>query len=132
MLFNLKQRFLSSVSEARSNDLSSHSISVIPSQSFSRVSQISPNPGWNTVFCTLSIFSIRQSQYGQASIQLQRWSSVSLKFFVAVKFNKKISALNSTQTTEWLNSLFLICCMGRYYVIELLTSLKLIFFKKNK
>lgn len=34
VLFNLKQRSLNSVSEARSNDLSSDSISAIPSQPF--------------------------------------------------------------------------------------------------
>lgn len=61
VLFNLKQRSLSSVSEARSNDLSRHSISVIPLQHFPSVSQSSPNPGWNTVLCTLSFSSIRQS-----------------------------------------------------------------------
>lgn len=63
-------------------------LSLIPSQYLSRVSQISPNAGWNSVFRTWSFFSIRQSEYGQGSIQLQRWSSVNLKFFVAVSFNK--------------------------------------------
>lgn len=34
VLFNLKQRSLNFVSEARSNDLSSDSISAVPSQPF--------------------------------------------------------------------------------------------------
>lgn len=132
VLFNLKQRSLNSVSEARSNDLASHSRSAIPSHHFTWVSQIIPNPRWNTVPCTLSFPSIRQSWYGQgSSIQLQRWSSVSLEFFVVV-FNKEISVLNSTQTTEWLNSLFLICCMVRDCVISLLVTLQRIFLKRKK
>lgn len=131
VLLNLKQRSLNSFSEARSNDLASHSRSAFPSQHFSWVSQISPNPRWNTALCTLSFPSIRQSWYGRgSSIQLQRCSSVRLKFFVVV-FNKEISALNSTQTTEWFNSLFLICCMVRYCVINLLVILQLIFLKEK-
>lgn len=46
VLSNLKQRSLNAGSEARSNDLSSESVSAIPSQPFPRVSQSSPNPGW--------------------------------------------------------------------------------------